>query len=148
MIYCVWYSILLYIDTFRDLTHRSSVRYLMRRLYMQWILCKSKTENNIISLSSPYRMFLPVASLYLYTISTARCVRLMQLFDHELFPPAIQIRALCSISERDYEIIIDEMLWKSFYCNLLFHWSYQVTYLYMATFVFLENSYFELINHL
>ena len=37
----------------------------------------------------------------------------MQLFDNELFPPVIQIRALGSISERDYEIII-KMLWKSF----------------------------------
>ena len=37
----------------------------------------------------------------------------MQLFDNELFPPAIQIRALGSISEKDNGSII-EMLWKLF----------------------------------
>ena len=37
----------------------------------------------------------------------------MQLFDNKLFPPAIQMRALFSISEKDNGSII-EMLWKSF----------------------------------
>ena len=56
---------MLYIDTFRELKHRSSVRYLMRRLYMQWILCKSKTENNIAE--QPLQNVFYPRSPYTYT---------------------------------------------------------------------------------